>query len=542
LFFFAVVSAVLVSCNKDVLSVDADDSPAIMSISAAFDSSVKSETYSGESISESDDLSDDGTKTYWNGAIVGSKQALWSEGDRLRVYNTNDQWADYVISEGVGERDGVFVPVGAPLTGTYLGSYYPADKLEYIGERQSGNRMIFGFDVNIPTTNEYQSYLDRSTGSIANQTYPMTSVSATKSADGRSLDNINLRNLFASLQLRVKADSAVNTIYQVDIIATSPISGQALVTFPNVPTNDIPLCTFTNNSTRYTGLYCPDGIPLDPNVHTNIFLTLAPSTVIALYITTNDGVYYRVMNRYFKRNVNVVFALGTLAQESFVKLEYPGTTESPVFMDGVCWAPVNCGYSNTNRNGLYYQWGRKYGQPWDCANHRTMTAAEGSDPAYSNYLANAGTSDPYKWYPGSYTDTSLWTDNSKGSADPCPEGWRLPSKTTFEKLNLQELNEVTIAGMNGFIYRGSRTSGTYYPSIFLPLAGHGWTDFDQSYIFEGLNSSTAYWTTTPAAVYSPYTYALDLHSDADNIYTFNRLTCDYVYQSDAYPVRCIHDL
>ena len=37
-----------------------------------------------------------------------------------------------------------------------------------------------------------------------------------------------------------------------------------------------------------------------------------------------------------------------------------------VEIDGVVWAPVNCGYHKSDyRYGKLYQWGRKYGQGYD---------------------------------------------------------------------------------------------------------------------------------------------------------------------------------
>jgi uncharacterized protein (TIGR02145 family) len=154
-----------------------------------------------------------------------------------------------------------------------------------------------------------------------------------------------------------------------------------------------------------------------------------------------------------------------------------------VEIDGVIWAPVNCGYHATDfKYGKLYQWGRKYGQGYSDENYSdaiapviassTPTLEEAQSIDNQNVYYN-GSSD---WYSGSRT-IQLWNEGTedtpiKSSNDPCPTGWRVPTKTELYALtdNYSEFTQNT-EGQYGYYFSGSRTYSQNTSQIFLPAAG-----------------------------------------------------------------------
>ena len=128
-------------------------------------------------------------------------------------------------------------------------------------------------------------------------------------------------------------------------------------------------------------------------------------------------------------------------------------------IDGVIWAPVNCGYHNTDYpHGKLYQWGRKYGQGYDeeftkIFDKTYPTEANGglvAGPVSINTGLDAAnknifymrSDDGKKWWFDNIDEDSyykLWNSGTndnpiKASNDPCPEGWRMPTSKELENL------------------------------------------------------------------------------------------------------------
>ena len=151
-------------------------------------------------------------------------------------------------------------------------------------------------------------------------------------------------------------------------------------------------------------------------------------------------------------------------------------------IDGAVWAPVNCGYHETDYPyGKLYQWGRKYGQGYDSNDASTPKLVEKqvtSDEGQSNENANIFFySSSYKGNWCSPSDKTLWNSGSeenpiKTANDPCPEGWRVPTyyeindlAKNYSSWNKDEYNR------NGLWFSGSYEYTSDAPQIFLPAAG-----------------------------------------------------------------------
>ena len=129
-----------------------------------------------------------------------------------------------------------------------------------------------------------------------------------------------------------------------------------------------------------------------------------------------------------------------------------------VLINGVVWAPVNCGYDELRYPmGKLYQFGRKYGQGYnDSDEHDAVYPGSDDfvtklpvDPSEGSGTVNANKfyispEYPHTWIANSGDDNSDWTKlwNAgtydkpvKTAYDPCPDGWRVPTANEFFKLD-----------------------------------------------------------------------------------------------------------
>ena len=153
-----------------------------------------------------------------------------------------------------------------------------------------------------------------------------------------------------------------------------------------------------------------------------------------------------------------------------------------VDIDGIIWAPVNCGYHAEDfKYGKLYQWGRKYGQGYD-GEATTPVVEDGG----ISLIAGIHQDNANKFYKGSavanndwlYSGYSvLWNLGSeykpvKTEYDPCPEGWRVPTSAELESLSLNYSEWTTNEeGQNGYWFCGSNEYTSEVSQIFLPAAG-----------------------------------------------------------------------
>jgi len=154
-------------------------------------------------------------------------------------------------------------------------------------------------------------------------------------------------------------------------------------------------------------------------------------------------------------------------------------------INGVVWAPVNCG---VGRNYAYpygklYQWGRKYGNGYN-ENDPSVPTNEYITSALTAYPDGDSFNPKFyygisAWYNG--TDPAankLWLENSRSSYDPCPSGWRVPTKTELMSL-LNNTTGGTATTSTWVSKSGSQLAGRLFYGntsktgncIFLPSAG-----------------------------------------------------------------------
>ena len=212
-----------------------------------------------------------------------------------------------------------------------------------------------------------------------------------------------------------------------------------------------------------------------------------------------------------------------------------------VEIDGVIWAPVNCGYHATDYPyGKLYQWGRKYGQGYDNKDKSypsgdniivgpvTVEIGQAYDNSEKFYRTS---STPYDWVESQ--DDLLWNSGTevnplKTDYDPCPNGWRVPTHIELEELTKNRSSWTTDASnQSGFYFSGTKTYTQSTPQVFFPAAGSRGFDDGIAYVRE---TGGRYWS---SGIVSFNAYDLNFGSSFCQIGKHSR--------SNGYSVRCVHE-
>ena len=183
--------------------------------------------------------------------------------------------------------------------------------------------------------------------------------------------------------------------------------------------------------------------------------------------------------------------------------EYGVNHGTGVIINGVIWAPVNCGFhAEDYKYGKLFQWGRKYGQgyedgdEWDatsptlCSGGVSVTEANDLNNEDNFYM---GQNRYYKdWV--STQDDKLWNSGTesepiKTENDPCPDGWRVPTSVELE--TLKSLNKESIDSEISGVSFTNHITGS---QVFFPSAGTRGT------LGATMQRRTAgyYWSSSPA--------------------------------------------
>ena len=206
--------------------------------------------------------------------------------------------------------------------------------------------------------------------------------------------------------------------------------------------------------------------------------------------------------------------------------EYGVNHGTGTVIDGVIWAPVNCGYHKTNfKYGKLYQWGRKYGQGYsgiyydnsgvisEISDAITPTVVEqyvslsdGQSIANENifFRAEDDNYDHGDWL--SASNNSLWNNGTENAPqktlnDPCPKGWRVPTVTELTVLTKCAYYNKALEGH----YFGESKEGA---TLFLPTAGCRSNDgdaYDRGY-------SGTYWSSSTEEDYRSYHLFFNLNA------------------------------
>ncbi len=232
--------------------------------------------------------------------------------------------------------------------------------------------------------------------------------------------------------------------------------------------------------------------------------------------------------------------------------EYGINRGKGIEVNGIIWAPVNCGYHKDDyKYGKLYQWGRKYGQGYDgklydadynyvgeysdkylpelVAGPVSLAIGQSKDNE-NNFYYNVP--HPYDWC--TPQDDKLWNSGTeenpkKTEYDPCPEGWRVPTYAELESLSQNYSSWTTNENnQSGYWFSGASPYTETVPQVFFPAAGYRDRIEGQTY-WRGYRGF--YWSS--GSTY--YTNAIGRAFDSGEVIIY------YYYRADGCSVRCVQE-
>ena len=207
----------------------------------------------------------------------------------------------------------------------------------------------------------------------------------------------------------------------------------------------------------------------------------------------------------------------------YYKVEYSFPPPPPtcvqlngVMVNGTCWAQYNLNesgkISENHESSSYgwnvalYQWGRFADGHQDHNSTTTTTLSPTDDPGHNKFILTSNP--PDDWHAAPRNDF-LWNSGTeacpiKTDYDPCPEHWRVPTRT--------ELNGLMSTAINASgpveIYPGTVVVGRWFgdggvPSLYLPTCGE--RRYDDG-VINAVGGWAAYWSSTPTNSGSSYRF------------------------------------
>ncbi|MBO7261740.1 MAG: hypothetical protein J6U95_02275 [Alistipes sp.] len=498
------------------------------------------------------------TRTY----VEEGNLLRWNAGDQITIFDSNTLNQQYEFDGETGDNGGTFSKVSNSFgTGNDLNCHYavyPYNKDIKITETGV-------ITANLPAE---QSYAENSFGLGAN-----TMVAVTENHNDTVL---KFKNVGGYLKLQLYGDDV--TVKSIELTGNSneKIAGKASIT----PTyNDDPQISMLGDATSCITLNCGEGVKIGSTAEniTDFWIVIPPTTFedgFTITITDiNDETFIKSTSNEIAIERNVIKPMKAFevifenesedegSSNDYID-EY-GVNHGPgVEIDGVVWAPVNCGYHATDYPyGKLYQWGRRYGQGYNGdiydgedydQTYSDATKAEVIEGPISslmestiqqntfiigpkeNYYDWLDVRDDYRWNAGT-------EDQPKRTEyDPCPTGWRVPTCKEFSTLIINHSEWVKDEnGIRGIWYSGSSTYSSIVPKIFLSAGGINRSTGEST----GREGSGNYWTSQAVDLYNDPIYgdmltAQTLHFNSSNDGSFSSR---FIRRSRGLSIRCVKD-
>ncbi len=465
LFLFSILLLLLISCNKE-------QDPSSSSVSALI--KMSGQDNSGV------------TKTSINGFVT---QWIATQ-DKVGVYSPQ---AKSTPGGAAGVVNAEYAAVSSAFSSSFSGTMYwgtgSHDFYAYY-PFSSGSYPYSSVPVTLPAS---QLQAGTTTSHVGSYDYmvatPLTGVSPQTEGTSTTV-NFRYNHIFTLLEFKIKIPSGTDRITKIKLTAaagkTLAFTSASIDISQALPDAGV---SYTINSisgaTNEIILNISGNVDLTSDWETtpSFFMTMMPADHTGDNLTVgvetlNSGGY----TYYTKAGIN--FERG---KKYLVSLENPWHPYSPVTIGGVIWAPVNVGYSASNKYGQMFQWGRMYGQGRD---NEGITAGKVS-VSVGNDIANSA-----KFY----TSTGDWCTPALSSWDmslynPCPSGWMFPTYLVYFNLESSGSTWTDAGGPDNLAGRwigpGNSVEETRATtSIFLPAAGN------RQYNNGLFGSSNYYWTST----------------------------------------------
>ena len=503
-------------------------------------------------------------------SMTENRRIMWSAGDRLSIFQGSTIADEYVLADGsagliggsfkwAGRDYEVNSDFGAGFELPCNVAFYPyAEGLLLDGDMLDDGKQTY--TISTVVLPEVQTYVANSFG---NGSFPMVAVTQNM-AD----HNLKFKNIGGALKLQLKGSCVVKSI-KVEGANGEKLSGAATVTaYAN---NQTPAIKMASDASTFVMLDCVDGVQLNEAEATNFYIALPPvvfANGFVVTVTAADEKEYTVSateaNTILRSSILVMPEVTIESEDvenpeggsgnGYDYVDEYGINHGPgVEIDGVVWAPVNCGYHVTDYKwGKLYQWGRKYGQGYagslyDSNLNVIGSVTDATVPEFSEggvslqggqsennkNVFYTRTDSPYDWL---YSQNdALWNSGTEDSPvkteyDPCPTGWRVPTYAELSELyrNRSSWTENDL-GQSGYWFSGPSSYSSEAAQVFFPAAGYRDCDSGNAYDRGGVGY---YWSSLP---YNFYGIAYYLYfSSGDAGMRFND-------RANGYSVRCVQD-
>ena len=477
-----------------------------------------------------EDIDDEETRTYLSG-----NEVYWSSGDKVAVFYKNTLRKRFdVTPESIDSKNATFlldegyVQMGSNVKVSHNVAYYPFCDVTCAPDGSS-------YTLSNLILPSIQSYVEESVGLGA---FPMVAVT-------ENTDDVDFRfkNICGVMQFQLKGSGFVKSV-SVRGNRGEILAGSAVVT---AGYGKEPSISMSTEGVKEVTLDCGEsGVELNETTPVSFFIALPPVQFEGGFtITVTDT--WGGSKEYSTTKKNPIIRSKGLRmpakeyigvrppQEGDYIDEYGVNHGQGIEIDGVVWAPVNCGYKAPTADskgfpyGKLYQWGRKYGQGYDEDVYTTLEVGGvsidiASQESKENVFYTSTSEYNYDWvYP---QDDELW-DFVKTEYDPCPSGWRVPRSSELRNLCKNKSSWTTNdSGYTGYWFSGKNAYTTEVPQVFFPAAGYRFHNGNAS----GRGSKGAYWSSTSSTSTSSYLYFTS--ASVSEIGTSRAL---------GYSVRCVKD-
>ena len=465
-------------------------------------------------------------------SLGGDLSSVWSAGDQIAVFHGSSQASRYQVENAyAGLSHANYNIVEAASTG---GDVLAANVAVY--PYQEGINCAYDGESYIISGFAYPAVQQYCADSFAEGAYAMAAVTA-----GTSDHDLMFRNVGGAIKLRLVGNDAVSRV-SVSGKNGERLSGEAVVTV--YPDGSAPTVQMSEAASGSVSLDCGYGVQLSPTVPISFYVAVPPTVFENGFtveienvdgdICTLEASAMNVVDRSKILSMPVASATfgGNEAVEGDYVDEYGVNHGQGVVIDGLRWAPVNCGFKEDGIEkgyiwGKMYQWGRLYGVGYNTTYDGSVAVnvaggaiivAEANMEANANifYTMTSGNNQSH-WF----ADTELegvWNDGTasapvKSANDPCPAGWRIPTQTEMKNLTTKRSAWTAVNGQNGFWYSGSTAYADGVPAIFLPAAGY----ISESGRAQVRNIYGRYWTSTVRTTTNQQVYQLAFSSSNSNV-------------------------
>ena len=481
------------------------------------------------------------TKTVLDGSPSDAfRNVLWEYQDEVYVTNGSQSAKFINTSQGTSE---IALLEGQLAEGANYFAAYPFNIVT--------NSSLSSITVDLPSEQRYCA------DGIESEAFPMVA----QCEEGV----FNFKNICGILVVQLLGDETVSsvTFSGKDSDGNSiPVSGTGTV---SMSYSDVPTLVMNNSSNTSVSLSSSTGIKLNSTTPTSFHIVLPPGVynTFELVITAEDGSQMMLNSDKIltvRRSIRTTTSPMNFSPSFLCYIDEYGVNHGTGVMIGeTVWAPVNCGYHETDfRYGKLYQWGRKYGQGYDGALYdvngdkigtysdssvptiksESAILSEGLSKSNENYFYITSSIRDYDWL--SSPNNKLWNSGTEENPirteyDPCPEGWRVPTYAELDELISNYSSWTTDKnGQAGYWFCGESSYTEIVQSIFLPAAGMRTYSGNAG----NLGRMGSYWSSKSSdyhvsAGYGDFACAFD--------FSDGYLYIGSDYRSSGYSIRCVQE-